>query len=167
MSLDTLQLNSFLTLAFYKNMLVDASNPVENPGSKIEDAIKFLGDNKKEYVFLVDDPGSIFLNPEDLRFFIQLIAACKLTLPDIALVNISNAAQKTFREITDNIPAKTLIAFGQTTSDLDLPFSIPHFQVQQYESRQYLTAPPVAKIKSHAEDKKKLWAALRRIFNLS
>ncbi|MFT7159194.1 MAG: hypothetical protein ACI9GZ_000360, partial [Bacteroidia bacterium] len=62
---------------------------VEEPLEKIEPAIiSYKGGNEKGILILVEDSTDEFLNANDLAYLLKILGAVKLSLADIALVNV-------------------------------------------------------------------------------
>jgi hypothetical protein len=166
MSLDDLTLSPYLHKSFFRNKLIDLCESIASDGNPVEKEIVFLGEHNKHHVFVVDEKGFKFLEEKNLHFFLQLIEACKFTLQDIALLNRNSQPALNYKEINDKMDAKTVVCFGLTTTDLDLPFSIPSYQVQKFENTAYLIAPDLAALRDNPTEKKLLWGALQKIYNL-
>lgn len=127
----------------------------------------FLGDNKKNIALIVSDAGSVYINDEWLATLTKLLAACKLTLADIAIVNLKQ--QQNFSIIKDQLQPQYVLLFDVNTSDLELPFSIPHYQLQNYGGCIFMTAPSITladdKTTPHIlKEKRNLWNKLKAIF---
>jgi hypothetical protein len=63
-----------------------------------------------------------------------------------------------------------LLLFGITALQIELPFTMPDYQVQQYSNCKILIAPALtdlnnASAKAVAE-KKKLWSSLKNMFSI-
>ena len=60
--------------------------------------------------------------------------------------------------------------FNVAGTDIQLPFTMPHYQVQQYGGCAFMTAPAdtLAEITSDTlkAEKRKLWEKLKQIFNI-
>src|SRR5690242_6585405 len=89
MSLDNIQLSTqTCEILFSHNLIGDqASKPKAQTQEKIK--IECLGENKKQVVFIVNDPSSKFLADEEMEMLTKLVSACKMTMKDIALVNFT------------------------------------------------------------------------------
>ena len=65
----------------------------------------------EDVVVLVDDPGSLYLPEDDLNFLLGIMNACKLSMADIALINL-NKNKTDYTAITDQFGAETVLLFG-------------------------------------------------------
>lgn len=129
----------------------------------------FLGDNKKNIVILLKDASSVYVNDERLGILTKLLAACKLTLGDIAIINHLQQT-KTFNDLKELLEPKVVFMFDVTSQDIQLPFTFPHYQVQKYNDCTLMTAPVITLANDNSElvkiEKRNLWEKLKLIFNV-
>jgi hypothetical protein len=75
-----------------------------------------------------------------------------------------------FSSLKDGLQPKITLMFDVTTQDIQLPFAIPHYQVQRYADCTFMTAPLNTLSTDTQEplrsEKKKLWEKLKLIFNV-
>ncbi len=166
MGLDDIQLTGFLHEAFFKNSLVVLKDAIPKNISKQDDQIEFLGGNKKRIIFLVNDAQNKYLDDLQMIFLADLLSACRLTLADIGLVNFSQNNDKTYHSLTEQLGAKKILMFGITPQQLDLPFAIPFFQIQNFNEQSYLVCPNMQEIQKDQALKKQLWDNLQKIFTI-
>jgi len=167
MSLDNIQLPAIVLQDLYKNSLVDLStNAVKNPFKKPA-GIAFLGNNQKQVTIIAADAASIYLPDEELNFLMGILSACKLSMADVALVNIEKTDATTYNEIEQQLNTGTMLLFGVTPLQLQLPLQFPHYQVQKFNGLVYLAAPALAAIAADKAEKTKLWNCLKRIFSIA
>ena len=88
MSLNNIQLSSQLLASLYPDVIIET---VEKKQVK-EPAFKFLGNNKKSLLILVSKEETPFLEDAELNFLSSVLAACKFSLADVAIVNMQNSA---------------------------------------------------------------------------
>jgi hypothetical protein len=163
MSLENIQLHPVTLQQLYKYSLIGprADNEVVNEGNK---ALQFLGGNRKGIFVLVDNNEATFLPGSQLDLLMEILSACKLTMEDVALVNI-NKADFNYRKLPD-LEMKIVLVFGIAFSDLGLPFKIPEFQVQSFEEHSWLLIPSINLLQENKELKRKLWLCLKQLFSL-
>lgn len=165
MSLDNIQLSKKeCQILFAKNLIEKTQDAVTDTVSK-EIKINSLGGNQKQILFLVNDSQNKFLPDNEMDLLSNLITACKLSMEDIALVNHYNTFVN-YHQLTENFQSKKILMFGITTSDLELPFSIPFFQIQPFQQQLYMTAPPLNDFLNNKNLKKDLWISLQKLFLL-
>lgn len=167
MSLDKIQLPAFLYQPIFKNNLViiQSKNPVESL-KKEESKISFLGGNEKKIIFIGKDNQNKFLGDNQMKFLNDLLKACSLTMADIAFVNFCENNAFTYHDLNAQLSPKKVLIFGVNATELDLPFTIPFFQVQSFHDQIYLISPSLEEIQLNKELKKQLWNCFRKIFNI-
>ena len=166
MSLDNIQLSPTLIQNLYNKSLYDLK--ANKPGLDAAETkrISFLGSNQKKIILLVNDAQAIYLPDEELNFLLGILTACKLSMADIALVNIAKTPELDYVVIAEQLKAEKIILFGLQAAALQLPLQFPHYQIQQYNNQVYLSAASLADLQKDKEEKMKLWNCLKNIFSL-
>ena len=180
-----IQLPDFVLAELYKNTLVLTTNiaqpvakppvqgtqtiPVKKPEPVHAEQKKwFLGDNKRGIVLVVNDATAPFINDEWLDTLTKLLAALKITLADTAIVNLPNQPV-VFTELQQKLAVRHLFLFGVTTEQIQLPFTIPDYQAQNFAGCTILKAPaatlesPAKTTDSVKAEKRKLWESLKKM----
>jgi len=164
MSLNDARLNPVLLESMYKYMLIEESPaPVEqlvDTGA----AIAFLGNHEKRVTILVHSPESAYLPDESLAFLLDILSACKLSMADIALLNLAKETSITDQNIEEKLGPLKVLLFGIDPLSIGMPLQFPHYQVQSFSNRVYLGAPPLDLLRSNKDEKLKLWTCLKKIF---
>jgi hypothetical protein len=163
MSLDNIQLSDQTCAILYSHNLIEdqVSTVKATSNEKIE--INSLGENRKHVLFLVNDSSCKFLPDEEMDLLTKLVSACKLSMADIALLNF-NSSKYNYLQFNNAFHPKKILIFGIKTSELELPFDIPHFQVQNFQEQLYLTAPTLKEFLNNTALKKELWISLQKLF---
>ncbi len=165
MGIDNIQLSKKeRQILFSKNLVAIIQDENLKSVSK-EIKINSLGRNEQHILFLVKDSQNKFLPDDEMDLLSNLVIACQLSLADIALVNV-DSLHFNYQEIMEYFKPKKILMFGITTSELELPFSIPNFQVQQFQNQLYLTSPPLRDYLKNKKLKKELWLNLQKLFLL-
>lgn len=129
----------------------------------------FLGNNGKKITILVSEPDAVYLNEDHLNFLTKILGACQLNIGDVAIVNTLQQPV-TFNEIKKELDPEVCILFNVASGNIELPFTVPHYQVQQFGGTRFLLAPAFTAFNEQAADAKlektKLWVSLKKIFNL-
>jgi hypothetical protein len=90
-------------------------------------------------------------------------------MADVSIVNLANSA-KNFTQLHQTLNTRFLLLFDVATSAIDLPFSIPLYQLQSYDQCQILQATSLNAMlgeeKAAKDEKMKLWNGLRKMFSL-
>ena len=126
MSLDNIQLTPFVLESLFSKSLYDLkpANPVN--GNTGPGTILFLGDNQKRITIVVNSPETIYLPEEELNFLLGILAACKLSMADIALINISKTDLRSYTQIAGQLQAEKVFLFGVEPEALGLPLQFPY-----------------------------------------
>jgi len=170
-------LPAFLVAAFYKNQLVilpeNQATVGENTAPVIESAktnVKaFLGENKKKITVVHKEPAAAFLTDEQFKLISGILNACKLSMADIALVNLAHQ-NSSFLELKQQLEPQFLILFDVSPTTIELPFTIPPYQIQDYNNCKILVAASLQYMTLETDEVKKektlLWNALRKFFSI-
>lgn len=167
MSLNNLQLTPAEITTLYKNSLVDipdAGNKQNKLGKEI--AWKYLGENKKNVLVILDYKDVVHIPDKQLFFLTKLLAACHLNLGDTAILNIHNYKEAGIENLISFFKPKVALLFGVSPAEVEMPLLFPLFQVQAYKNASYLYSPSLEEIEQDKNLKTSLWACLKKIFNL-
>ncbi|MDE3252736.1 MAG: hypothetical protein KGO92_08000 [Bacteroidota bacterium] len=170
---DDLQLPDFLIADLYKNSLVIADNEpgtVEKKPEKVTiptDRQWFLGSNLRNITLLVHEKDAVYLKDDALQFLSSILGACQLNLGDVAIVNHFSDPMG-YPVLKEKLRPAFLIAFGIPAQALQLPFTIPNYQIQNYDQCQFLLSMPLESMLQNTQDarleKSKLWLCLKKMF---
>ncbi len=163
MSLDNIQLSNEICVILYSRNLIKDFESNHGINSKKKIKIESLGENQRNVLFIVNDSTHKFLPDEEMELLTRLVSACQLSLADIALVNF-HSNKYNYQQYNDQFQPKKILIFGVKNANLELPFDIPHFQVQQFQQQFYLTAPSLNALLNNTALKKELWASLQKLF---
>ena len=176
MSLNDIQMPPSLITELYKSSLIETNKAVTDFKTKetltpkkpdaASDAIVALGNNGRNILIVVDYSDAIHLPDIDFNFLVGILGACKLSMSDVAIININKHSSLTYKEITEQFDSKNIFLFGVEPSTFGLPMSFPHFQSQNFSSRSFLFSPSLTALQNDKVSKSKLWVCLRRIFNV-
>ncbi len=173
------QLPAFVLSELFSNSLVYTDEKIthtiskENisPSPKKETVTKkiYLGNYEKEIIVLVTDEASTYLSDEVLEFLTGILGACKLNLADIALINF-NKNPLDFNYLKKEMKPVYLLLFGVNAIQIQLPFAMPDYQVQQYDNCKIVSAPSLQQLNETTPEikaeKTKLWKSLQKMFNI-
>ena len=172
----------FVIVSLYKDELVliddqkssNANKPKKSEAvvtapQEIQKPISYLGDNQKKITILLQDTTAVHLADESLQFLTAILAACKLNMGDVAIVNTVHQPVQ-YTQIKTELKPSTIILFDISTAGIALPFEVPQYQVQQYDNCRFLFSAPLQSmlVKTDAAklEKGKLWNALKKTFNI-
>ena len=161
MSLNNISLPPKLVADLYPSSLIESDASSNKPS-----LIKFLGKNQKNILILVSKENIPFIEENELKFLTSILSACKLSLADVAIINLKTVGIADYRFFTKQLKSKTILLFDVDSQAIDLPFNFPHFQLQQFDQSTYLSAPALSFIEKEKPLKTQLWNCLKTIFYL-
>jgi hypothetical protein len=136
---------------------------------KLTIPLKHLGDHSKKIVVIVDDPASVYLNEPDFILLTSILNACRLTIADIALVNIGNQ-KASLHQILNNLPSKLVIAFEVDSKALKIKLPTNLYKLTPLGDSNLLFSKSLSSMQgldsAAKQEKAKLWAVLKQIFQL-
>lgn len=177
------QIHDFLIPQLYGNnlVLINKKEPIINQeknensiGKKNSDcyqstAIKYLGNHHKKIALLVQSTEALHVSDADLEFITAILNACKLSLNDVAIINI-HQQHITYQNLVTALQSQYILCFGVTAHQIQLPFTIPHYQIQPYNNTQLLFAVAIKDMLNNTKEakleKSKLWVCLQKMFLL-
>jgi hypothetical protein len=178
---EKLRLPDFLLADLYKSSLVEIESTIikdqhiEEPENirpveaNSTGKIKYLGKNGKKVTIVVHQAEAVYLEEDDLAFLINILKACNLTISDIAIVNASSQPF-TFQQLKEQLGSKFVLLFDIDPSVIKLPFIVPAFQVQNFDSSIVMMVPPLSSLNLANQEgrilKTKLWMSLKQMFGI-
>ena len=165
MSLDKIQLTPFVLENLFSKSLYDLKPANQDKDNTGPGSILFLGDNQKRIAVLVSSPETIYLPEEELNFLLGILSACKLSMADIALINISKSPLQSYAEIAGQLKAEKVFLFGVEPEALGMPLQFPHYQLQHFNNQVYLSSVALAQLQADKKEKLTLWNSLKKVFS--
>jgi hypothetical protein len=177
MGINDLQLSPELIAALYPETLVTAGNPapVSGPVKPGEPPVKkpaytFLGRNRRLLCILVSCSDEEFMPEEQLVFLQKIMAACKYSLDDIAVINTYRQPLD-LESLKNQFSPHVIFLWGNPPPDIPgFPKTLTDMSVTNWENMIVL---PVAQAGLMSMDnpeglalKRVLWTSLKKIFNL-
>ncbi len=179
MSLNDLKLTPFLLKEMYGTTLIDSgTEKKEKPGAKAVKVvpkkeskspagnIKFLGNNNKHILILVNESSHAFVSDDELNFLMAILNACKISGDDAALVNAYSNDAVEYEKLNEQFSPEIILFLGTAPHELGFPVQIPRYRIQQYNNQQYIAAPSLKELSADKEEKKQLWNALKVLFSI-
>ncbi|HET6767860.1 MAG TPA: hypothetical protein VFH08_10690 [Chitinophagaceae bacterium] len=172
MDLNTIKFDATDIALLFRNSLVEinSENPVLPQTDVIGDPIpigwKYLGENKKKSLIVVRYPGEAHLPDKQLSFLTRLLAACNLTIADVAVVNFQQYKSSDFDKIIDHFKPKVVLLFDISPGEFGMPMLFPQFQVQRYKDAVFVSSPSLEVIEPDKALKGNLWVCLKKVYNL-
>ena len=173
MNEDKIQLPGFLIAELFKNSLVIAENELtigrNLPNTELPTISRewYLGSNLQKITLIVSEKEAVYLTDASLQFLSAILGACKLNLGDVAIVNYHNDAVD-YLSVKERLSPRFFLLFNVTAKQVQLPFTVPHYQVQQYDNCSFLLAASLETMLGESQaaklEKSKLWLCLKKMF---
>jgi hypothetical protein len=131
--------------------------------------IKFLGEHQKKILVLVQDPDAVHLNERAFDLLTSILNACKLTIADIALINLANK-NFSLHQILTQVPSEFVFVFDINPTQLKIKLPAKLYTPILLGETQLLFSNNLAQMQGIDQaskiEKTKLWTALKLIFKL-
>lgn len=138
---------------------VAASAPAQPP-------LKYLGENKRRILLLVQDPGAVHLEDKSLNFLLSILNACTLSMESVALVNMTGTGARTVEDIARELDSQSVLLFGIDPAGLGWGTVPETYQVHPQGGRTWLRADALSLIEADRAQKGRLWNSLKQLFQL-
>jgi len=181
MDINNIELPASVVAAFYQSTLIE-NNKMESKNEVVPEIVKdetlntnkkvttgewkSLGNNQKNIMIIVKNNEAVHLTDNELTFLTGILTACNLTLADVAIVNLNNYLEATYKELTTYFKSKIVFLFDTEPAAFGLPISFPHYQLQAFAGNSFLYSPSLKDLENDKVQKSKLWVCLKRLFNL-
>lgn len=162
MSLNQVQLSPQQVASLYNSLLIEPVQAAETA----QKSLPYLGGFLQQVLIIVNKDQTQFLTEAEFDFLSNILAACKLTIADVAVINWATAGATDYNEVAKTLHSKTVLLLDADPSFIGLPLFFPHYQIQQFAGTAFLSAPSLHTLESTLEEKKKFWAALKKLFKV-
>ena len=152
-----------------------SSAPVEEKNTAIAEEepliapIKFLGEHQKKILVLVQDMDAVHLNERAFDLLTSILNACKLTIADIALINLANK-NFSLHQILTQVPSDLVLVFDINPTQLKIKLPTKLYTPILLGETQLLFSNNLSQMQGIDQaskiEKTKLLTALKIIFNL-
>jgi hypothetical protein len=131
--------------------------------------IKFLGEHQKKILVLVQDLNAVHLNERAFDLLTSILNACKLTIADIALINLANK-NFSLHQILTQVPSEFVLIFDIHPTQLKIKLPTKLYAPILLGETQLLFSNNLSTMQGIDTDSKiektKLWSALKLLFKL-
>ena len=166
MSLDNINLPPLVLQQLFTHTLIEAKNNPTVDSKSTEKPFLTLGNNQKKVLILVESEETLYLPDNELNFLLGILAACNLTMEDVAILNIKKNPSVNYQRITDELKSEKVFLFGLQPDQIELPVNFPTYQIQKFNNQVYLAAPALSNFHDNKAEKTRLWICLQQIFNI-
>jgi len=166
MGLDNIQLSSKTIVELYKEALVELNERQTERTVETPTTLPMLGKNGRKISWVVNESGNAILPAAPLRFLQDVMQACRLTMDDVSILNVSHLPSATYTNWNAHLQSDTIILLGPTPAEVGVPLNFPQFQIQSHNKIRFLAAPALEELENDKLLKSKLWVCLKTLFNL-
>ncbi|MBC7652201.1 MAG: hypothetical protein H7101_10675, partial [Deinococcales bacterium] len=125
--------------------------------------------NNKQITIIVKDSEAVYLRDEWLQFLSTILSACKLNISDVAIVNYTSTPVM-LPVLNEQLKPTYFLLFDIAAQDIQLPFTVPNYQLQKFGNATFLLVPSLAMMQGNTEavkmEKSRLWLSLKKMFNI-
>lgn len=177
MGINDIHLTTELIALLYPESLVAMEDVISvkkttKPAKKTPEAATpypFMGKNLRQVSFLIHNPEGNFLPEDQLSFLQKMLAACKYSLDDIALLNTAKIPFD-LAEWRLQLNPRIVFLWGILPDSVGLKSGLPEFAISQLDGISVIPVLSPALMSGEnpegTEYKKRLWACLKKLFNL-
>lgn len=165
MSLEQLQLDPYLLAQMYDQPIIPETRVVAPAAEKALPKVKYLGENQKNILLLIQNESEAYLNEELFNLLTNILNACKLGMQDVALVNAATYPGLTLVDYKNAIPVRQCIIFAVPPANIGLP-PMQTFQLETHEQIPCLYSEGLQLIATDKNLKGKLWMGLKQLFGI-
>ncbi len=133
--------------------------------SETKTSISYIGDNNKYISILVNYDGTKIIPPDQLKFLLGILSACKLKPEDVAIINYKKPLIS-IEQIFSELSPRAIMAFNIEPVKLKLPQGLATLSVHEIDDVNFILAPALDSIRTDLPLKKQLWLALRKLFDI-
>lgn len=181
MDLNHVELSPSMLASLYKSSLIESEIiPGTKKAGQINDIAeksakpipaetaswKWLGNNLKHIIIVVNNREVVYLPDNELTFLTGILTACKLTIADVAIINLNNYPQVSYKELTSFFKSRIVLLFDIEPTSFGLPIDFPKYQLQSFAGNTFLYSSSLNDLENDKLEKSKLWVSLKRLFNL-
>ncbi|MES2874652.1 MAG: hypothetical protein V4708_13080 [Bacteroidota bacterium] len=120
----------------------------------------YLGENNRYFLVLVDDKSHKELNTPHKEMLMKIMAAKKLELRDLAILNLAQYPGTNFTQLKDFFSCNRIILFGINPGDIGLP-AISANQPGKHHDVKVLATFGLEEMSSNTDKKREFWNVMK------
>jgi hypothetical protein len=125
----------------------------------------YLGENNKYILILIDQPlKSEIISAKDLLLLEKTLAALKLELRDVAIVNLQQCEELHFKSLKEFFSCNKVIGFGIELAKIGIEKEVPINTVFRIEECPFLLASSLEELSGNQAQKVVWWSAMKSVF---
>jgi hypothetical protein len=125
----------------------------------------YLGENNKYILILIDQPlKSEIIAAKDLLLLEKTLAALKLELRDVAIVNLQQCEELHFKSLKEFFSCNKVLGFGIELAKIGIEKEVAINTVFRIEDCPFLLASALEELSNNQAQKVIWWSAMKSIF---
>ena len=125
----------------------------------------YLGENNKYILILIDQPlESEMIASKDLLLLEKTLAALKLELRDVAIVNLQQCEELHFKSLKEFFSCNKVLGFGIELAKIGIEKEVAINTVFRIEDCPFLLASSLEELSNNQAQKVIWWSAMKSIF---
>jgi len=125
----------------------------------------YLGDNNKYILILIDQPlKNEIIAAKDLLLLEKTLAALKLELRDVAIVNLQQCEELHFKSLKEFFSCNKVLGFGIELAKIGIEKEVAINTVFRIEDCPFLLASALEELSNNQAQKVIWWSAMKSIF---
>jgi hypothetical protein len=125
----------------------------------------YLGENNKYILILIDQPlESEIIASKDLLLLEKTLAALKLELRDVAIVNLQQCEELHFKSLKEFFSCNKVLGFGIELAKIGIEKEVAINTVFRIEDCPFLLASSLEELSNNQAQKVIWWSAMKSIF---
>ena len=128
----------------------------------VKPAYKYIGENLKSILILVNELEADILKKDDLLALYKMLAARKLEQKDVAILNIHKNTHLTFQELKIFFGFNKLLMFGINPTDLGIS-GIMANQIGRFENVPILGTWHIKQMQTDEKKKLTFWTEMKKL----
>ncbi len=141
-------------------------NPLTEPGYEVKKvelqavSFNYLGENNRYFLIIVDDKTHADLNTPHREMLMKIMAAKKLELRDLAIVNLAKYPDSNFGQLKNFFSCSKIILFGIDPQTIGLPGTGAN-QPGKHLDIKVLATFGLEEMSSNTDKKREFWNVMK------
>ncbi|POY35862.1 hypothetical protein C3K47_14025 [Solitalea longa] len=129
---------------------------------------EYLGENNRYVLVLVNYPNSKYITDKDKEFFLKVIAALKMSLDDVAVLNYAHCKNADLTALKNFFSCSKVIGFDLPSDALVFKgLNMHDYATTNFSGMSIMRSPDtLSAIEADKNKKMVLWNALKLLFNV-
>ncbi|RFS21444.1 hypothetical protein DVR12_16240 [Chitinophaga silvatica] len=165
MSLEQIKLDPYYLAKIFTQPIIPGERSIIAAAEKVLPPIKYLGENQKNIAIFIQNENEAYLNEDLFNLLTNILNACKLSMQDVSLINITHYPGLTISDWQKAINIKQGVFFGIQPEEIGLN-DIPTYQLITVQSTPLLFSDHLSVIGTDKALKARLWNGLKQLLGI-